>query len=425
MDLKRWVERSIFEWDERWSDVAQVIGLSVGAVALTTACSVGLDWQSRPQRIMRVVATVGGISLSLTATRQGRELARLSTLYECRQKFRIEAAKAIATAEVANITNPAYNAQVILKPFDWQALRDTVEFPHIAITGKTGQGKSTLAEYLCTLLGGGVIAVAPHYEPGDFPSADLIVGTGRDYGGAVASEPSIDWADIMAGQLVSVSGFIKSLHGEMTQRYRGDRSSCQPVNVILDEFNAYAKLDGLGELIKQLIREGRKVGIRLMLLCHGVEVKALGIEGEGSLRMSLTQILLGNFAKEFAKTKQNKCKLHSEDFLEWRAKIDFLTAEKRPCLVGDDIALIPSLAPGSIPVNSAQRILGQSVQEPAQRTPPVKDVQFLESCLAKDCTPAHTCTSCPKCGSDETRTSGTLKSGKTRYRCNTCGKTWS
>jgi hypothetical protein len=350
-------------------------------------------------------------------------MARLSTLYETRQKFRIEAAKAIYAKEIDNLSNPAYNEPIMLRPFDWQALRDTVEFPHIAITGKTGQGKSTLAEYLCTLLGGTVIAVAPHYEPGDFPSADIIAGVGRDYGGAIASEALVDWADILAGQVVSVSGLIKSLHQEMTERYKGDRSQCQPVNVILDEFNAYAKVDGLGDLIKELVRESRKVGIRLILLCHGTEVKSLGIEGEGSLRQSLTQIRLGNFAKDHAEMKKNKCKLHSPDYLVWAAICDYFKTTNRPALVEDDLGIIPMIKPGDIPKNPNQRILGQSTA-----TQPQSQQQFLESCLSLPCadtaTQPHAPQKCPHCGSTATKRNGGYK-GKARFQCKDCRKTWS
>lgn len=426
MDLRRWIERSLFEWDDRWTDIAQSVGLSVAGLTLATACNVGLDWADMGQRTLRISGTLGAASLCLSGARQARELARLSTLYETRQKFRIEAAKAVYAQEVKNLANPAFSPEAVkLTPFDWQSLRDTVEYPHIAITGKTGQGKSTLAEYLCTLLGGTVIAVAPHYEPGDFPSADLIAGAGRDYGKAVTAEALVDWADILAGQVVSVSGLIKSLHQEMTERYRGDRSQCQPVNVILDEFNAYAKVDGLGDLIKELVRESRKVGIRLILLCHGTEVKSLGIEGEGSLRQSLTQIRLGNFAKDHAEMKKNKCKLHSPDYLVWAATCDYFKTTNRPALVEDDLGIIPMIKPGDIPKNPNQRILG-CAQPDAHSTPQKNSVQFLEACLQAPCTqPAHNAQRCAKCGSENVRTSGTTSKGKQRWRCNDCGKTWS
>lgn len=430
MDLKKWMERSLFEWDESWTDVAHAIGLNVAGLALATACNVGLDWQNPPHRALRLLGSVGAAGLTLAGARQGREICRLSSLYQSRQRARVDAARVIYQAEIDRIMNPTPGAigAISVRTFNWQALSNRVDYPHISIEGKTGQGKSTLAEFLCTVLGGKVIAVAPHYEPGDFPTADLIVGAGRDYGQSVGKETLIDWGDILGGQVVSVVGCIKSLHQEMDQRYRGDRNACEPINVILDEYNAYAKKDGLGELIKELIRESRKVQIRLFLLCHGTEVAALGIEGEGSLRENLTRIRLGKFAKEFATTKVNRAKNNSPDHIQWLAVLESLKAEKRPALVEEEFAQIPTFDKASLPPNFQQRVLGQT----ATRTPDVQDVQsvqLLERCLGLPCTPdvqdVQGVQTCPKCGSLDVRTSGQTSIGKIRYRCNKCNKTWS
>ena len=250
--------------------------------------------------------------------------------------------------------------------FNWNLLRERRDdYAHLLLLAKTGGGKSSLAEYLCGLLGGLVIAVAPHWEQGDYATANLILGAGRLYGTSaeryevnqdskgrekVKGEPEIEFQTILAGRAKpTVCQFIRSLTTEMHRRYQLDPTTSKRiggplVNVILDEFNAYAGLPGVSDCLKLLIREARKVGIRIVLLCQGAEVEALGIAGEGSLRESLTYIRIKQFAIDHAKVVRNRVKDDEQLGQLWTNLMSRMMQQERPCMVEDEYAEIPDLS---------------------------------------------------------------------------------
>lgn len=257
-----------------------------------------------------------------------------------------------------------------LLPFDWNRIKELRnDYPHLCLLGGTGSGKTTLAEWLAcelALPGEITIAVAPHWKQGDFASADLIVGAGRNYGvsadpyevieqrnGAVKEkgEPEVPFSRILDGSTcVTVCQFMRSLFNEMQARYSGDYmkgGSLTPVSIFLDEFPAWAGLPGVSKIIKQLIREARKVGIRLYILTQGFEVKTLGFEGEGSVRDSMTFIRLKTFAIEHAKkllsTKDKTLIDGASEFSQWCDLLNKLQVMQFPVMVNDDYGEVPDL----------------------------------------------------------------------------------
>ena len=239
--------------------------------------------------------------------------------------------------------------QVDLNLFDWKQFAEKRnEFPHIGIAGKTGGGKSLLAEYLASCFDGIVVAVSPHWEKGDFTSADLVVAWGRNYG--AVNDCRLSFSDALSGKHnISACGFLSLLHKEMDRRFKLDENQQftgkddPEIIVILDEFNAFASSKGLPEITKQLLREARKVKIRLIPLVHGTEVKALGCEGEGQIREQLTWIRVANKAKDYANLGLNKAKKGTQDFDYWQSVSQFIFGVKYPAFVEDCPANIPDL----------------------------------------------------------------------------------
>jgi hypothetical protein len=315
--------RNLSSYLARWRQRASVT--SAGLVLAGFVC-LGLTANTR-NPINRLITANGAIACWYLARVQRRTVEEtepiLGTL------ARIQAAQsAIALTQLWERQNPLQVSDVAtveppllpegeLQIFDWSDLQNNPDkFPHLMLLGKTGSGKSVLAEWLLKQLGGKMTAITPHYSPKDWRGM-RVVGGGRDFE-AIAAE-------------------FTELVEEMDRRYElynKGVTSFEQWSIAVDELPAIMASDICCEVpnqLKQLIRESRKVRIRLILLTQGAEVKALKMEGEGSIRDSLTFIRLGNFALDHAR------KLKDERLLSW------LQQQRRPCLVDEVPAIVPDL----------------------------------------------------------------------------------
>jgi DNA polymerase III delta prime subunit len=238
-----------------------------------------------------------------------------------------------STPAIAGATTPTL--------FDFEELvKDPDKFPHGLILGKTGTGKTTLAEWLGVRLGSETrVAFAPHYKPGDWVGFHSVIGLGRNYG--TPDDDVLTWDDVMDGQNVTIAQGLLALKDEMVRRYTLYAQGIfdyPRLDVYLDEIPAV--YGALGKfftgLIQPLVLEARKVGIRLWLLSQGKQVKMLGFEGRSDIRENLTVIRLGNFAVDYAKSLVSKRYMPKEQ-LAW------LESQARPILVDDSPARLPGL----------------------------------------------------------------------------------
>lgn len=188
--------------------------------------------------------------------------------------------------------------------------------PHIMIVGETGSGKSTLCKYLVSMATAPCIAIDPHATPSDWNGV-FVVGGGMNY--------------------ADVEKAFKVLYDLMKHRYElrdAGQTHFEPLVVIVDEFLAITSNDIYGkacsDYFKKLIREARKVGIKLVILAQGAEVKSLGIEGEGSIRDGLAVVYLGKFA---VKQCRKECPQHGR----------IMQQLEHPCMVDDMPAALPTI----------------------------------------------------------------------------------
>jgi|GEM_PF-850478 len=205
---------------------------------------------------------------------------------------------------------PSLNMNSGSKGFDWHRLNTEYnDFPHLFLLGKTGAGKSYVSDRLVRFLDGYCIVISPKKMPADFQGLQ-VVGLPYDY-------------RAIHRALVALEKLMVEREAEMQQTGFTD---FQPINVILDELPVSSsgskdlELDLLKPL-KTLIRAGRTSKIRLIILAQGAEVKALGIEGEGGLRDSLTYVYLKGFVEDHAA----------------KSKID-ISQIKYPCIIEGQIA---------------------------------------------------------------------------------------
>lgn len=226
---------------------------------------------------------------------------------------------------------PDNNAPEELNFFDWNLFNaDPNKWPHLAIVGGTGDGKSYTTERLVTALDGEILICHPHKKPSDYPGYRAIYGGGRNYGDW-DNDPSANFDLLLSGNAgkVSCASFLKGLEEEMDLRYKryeqGDESY-STVNVILDELNTtLSKIPAAVDCLKNLLREARKVKIRLLCLLQSDSVKSLKIEGEGVLRHCFRFVRLGEFAVNHARKTKNPI------LIEWVANQRFpLLVEESP-----------------------------------------------------------------------------------------------
>jgi hypothetical protein len=143
-------------------------------------------------------------------------------------------------------------------------------------------------------------------------------------------------------------------------REKGDESY-RFVNLIWDE--ALAALDEAPELSRPLIsllREARKVKIRLILLLQSDDVTSLKIKGRGAVRSCLSYVRLGDFAIRHSK----KLSLSPEG-------LDWLQNQQFPCLVEGSPAQFPQ-----VPVRFPSGSTGTPEPVTRNRSEPTRYQQF-------------------------------------------------
>ncbi len=230
-----------------------------------------------------------------------------------------------------------------IKLFNWKVINEKPnKYAHFIIVGGTGDGKTFSTKRIIPYLGGKAIICNPHDKPGDFEGFPSYCG-GRNYGDwkqplPPAQDAGKFFKDFLERKIdfePTVCQFIKILEREMNRRYdlyhQGD-FSYEMVNIVLDEFCvASGKIAKGVEVVLDLIKEARKVLIRLFLLVKSDQVKTLKIEGQGDLRKSLAYVRLGSFAWEYAH------KVGDSNLESWCENQEY------PILIDKSPAILPNL----------------------------------------------------------------------------------
>ena len=173
----------------------------------------------------------------------------------------VKSSPAPTTSKSSPVTHPLIDtpATATEEPVrtDWQAVfglvKDQSTYPAIAVIGAQGLGKTTLTEYLLSLLEQEKIALDPHYKAGAWPGC-LVIGAGMDY--AAVSEA-----------LISISADVKERY---QQRATDPNYRPALVALVLEEQTNWAdKVDGAGKFLKETLSDIRKVGYQTFSVAHG------------------------------------------------------------------------------------------------------------------------------------------------------------
>jgi hypothetical protein len=283
----------------KWS----LLGISLGCL-ITANLSTGFS------RLLLTHSSLAGFYLAKKQDRIEKQsapilgtIARIQAAESAMALTQLWKNKPLALSPVDE--SQAINPDTPINYFDWNLLESQPDrFPHIGIAGATGDGKSTVATHITKKSGGLVIAIDPHYRPGNYSHCAGIHAKGRNYG-SWDDSIAADFSELTRGNLDYCS-VLKTLEKEMDARYKryevGD-SNFSRIECIMDEFNTFIETNpGALECYLKLLREARKVGIRLLFLLQSDSAKDMRLEGRTSARKCLKWVRLGDFALSHAQS---------------------------------------------------------------------------------------------------------------------------
>lgn len=181
--------------------------------------------------------------------------------------------------------------------FDWEWLetKDYDEFPHVRLVGKTGCGKTVLADYLLDLLEGDSKVLTIKRKPHQWVGRKVI-GATEDY-----EALQIEFDKLEAERKDRLSGVEKGLDPDI-------------VNIVIDEWRAiHPRVDRAKEIVRDTLTLSREAQQRLILLAQGRQVKTFGLEDESDLSECLVTFFMGSFARQEAQAYYNSAKHLPED----------------------------------------------------------------------------------------------------------------
>lgn len=241
------------------------------------------------------------------------ELVKMASGYEYRSHVQSESSyqQWLTHAMKPPIRDVVIAQPEIVTPVKFADIRTALSKPHMMLLGETNSGKSTLVKFLVSHASAPSLVLDSHAAPDDWQNMNVI-GMGRNYP-AIGDE---------------VDRLVKLMDTRYEARGKGQKQF-EPLIVVLDEFPAcVANLPkSFTENIMLLVREARKISIKLIVLSQGSEVKSLGIEGQGSIRECFAMIAIGKFATEKAKSMKDESIKTFIDSAQYPAMLDDLPCQ--------------------------------------------------------------------------------------------------
>jgi hypothetical protein len=237
--------------------------------------------------------------------------------------------------------------------FDFSRLRtEPDKFAHLRVIGGTGIGKTTFVDWLLDILGGSRFVITPKKKSWNWVGLK-VYGLWFDY---EAVRSKLQWIHaemyrryplMEAGQTFEITNFVvdewRLINTNVKAIKERDPETKQSIEVA----------PSAKAMMKDIITVARESMLRLIALAQGENVASWGFEGESDLEECFTDIRLGEFAIDYAKSLRNQCRKDSDDYeywtgvfseLDWQQSRRISEGKSIPCcMVAKYPARIPDL----------------------------------------------------------------------------------
>jgi hypothetical protein len=237
--------------------------------------------------------------------------------------------------------------------FDFSRLRtEPNKFAHLRVIGGTGIGKTTFVDWLLDILGGSRFVITPKKKSWNWVGLK-VHGLWFDY---EAIRSKLQWIHaemyrryplMEAGQTFEITNFVLDEWRLINTNVKAIKERDPETKQII-EVAPSAKA-----MMKDIITVARESMLRLIALAQGENVASWCFEGESDLEECFTDIRLGEFAIDYAKSLRNQCRKDSDDYEYWTgvlAELDWQQSRRTSegksipcCLVDKYPARIPNL----------------------------------------------------------------------------------
>ena len=177
--------------------------------------------------------------------------------------------------------------------------------PHIAVLGKTGSGKTKMAETMIRLTDGQIAIIDPKWK----------MTTPPKWGGLPAATIDDD------ASYSTIDTMLNSLWIAFRSRIVASKSrdiTFEPLFIVWDEINdVIEELPEQAKRLRRLARLAREYNVKLMIFPQSDRVKALGLEGHGDARENFLWLYLGDDARTEARKLVNNKQMSQEDYDEF------------------------------------------------------------------------------------------------------------
>lgn len=251
--------------------------ITVTALVMTVLAYGGLKW-----RRSRVRRPKSGQNAHLSFKAASRPVQTLTEAYMCGHLTDRELALALLEeletkdAELAALKATIQPTTITEDSERW--LEMLLAALHLLCIGHTGGGKTTLVHWLVTRraqAGERVIVCDPDAAPGLWPACE-VYGYGNDF-------PAINRA---LGEVAREVEQRRKLRGSGRQRL------FTPLHLVIDEYqDTTADCPLAQELVEDVLRRGRKLGVHLIIGVQDKLVKTMGFEGKGDLRKNFSYVV--------------------------------------------------------------------------------------------------------------------------------------